>query len=79
MDPVTGAIVAIILWLLFIGIGEALIVLVLGVIGTAVLGEAGGMAGIVLGWLLGVAWAAFALIQAILQFVHLLQLWGVVN
>jgi len=79
MDPVTGAIVAIIIWLALIGVGEAAIVIVLGIIATVVGGETGGIVGIVIGYLVGAAWAVFAFVQAVLQFVHLLQLWGVVN
>lgn len=72
LDPITGAVVAIVLWFLAISIGWV-VAYFLGVI-LDVAGGGGGVVGAIIGWLIGAGWAIFAVIQAILQIVHLIQL-----
>lgn len=74
MDPITGAVIAIVLWLVSIGVGYFVAFLAATLVGLAVGDENGGFIGAAIGWIIGAGWAIFALIQAILQIVHLIQL-----
>lgn len=77
MDPITGAVVAIVIWFILIGVGWFVGFWGGAAIGFSIGGDEGGTIGVFVGWLLGAGWAVFALIQAILQIVHLIQLLGI--
>lgn len=74
MDPITGAVIASVIWFVLISVGWVLAYFGGALIGLAVGEEGGGVVGAIAGWLLGAGWAIFALIQTILQVVHLIQL-----
>lgn len=74
MDPITGAVVAIVVWFVLISVGWVIAYLGGVIAGAATDSETGVFVGAVIGWLIGAGWAIFALIQAILQIVHLIQL-----
>lgn len=65
MDPLTGAIVATIIWaVLAFGLFAPIVwVFVLG--GAAIGNEAGAFVGMILGWLLALGWFVFAIIKAL--------------
>lgn len=73
MDPITGAVVAIVVWFVLAGSAGVLILLFAG-LGEFIGGETGGFFGAIVGWVAAAGWAIFAVIQAILQIVHLIQL-----
>lgn len=77
MDPITGAVVAIVLWFIFAWVGWGVIYVSIIGIGAAINDGDGAFGGAILGWILGAIWWVFAIIQAILQVVHLVQLLGV--
>lgn len=74
MDPITGAVVAIVIWLILIGLGAFIIFWLSAIIGSVIGGDSGGTVGAIIGWVISLGWSAFALIQVILQIVHLIQL-----
>jgi hypothetical protein len=77
MDPITGAVVALVFWFIIGSIGWAAIYLGSASIGVFIGDETGGLIGAIIGWILGAAWWVFAIIQTILQVIHLVQLLGV--
>jgi uncharacterized membrane protein required for colicin V production len=74
MDPITGAVVAIVLWFVSISIVWFVIVFGCALIGHAIADEDGGALGSIIGWVLGAVWAVIAVIQIILEVSHLLNL-----
>jgi hypothetical protein len=76
MDPITGAVVAIVIWVVLISVGWVAFYFVGILIGAAGGSEGSTIVGGIIGYVLGAGWAIFALIQAILQIVHLVQLLG---
>lgn len=76
MDPITGAVVGMVVWFFAGAIGCAVFA-----IGGAIAGgffaereDDGVIAGYLIGWIIGVCWFVFALVMAIIQLVHLVQL-----
>lgn len=74
MDPITGAVVALVIWLVLIGVGSIIFFWGSTLIGLAIGEEDGATIGAFIGWVLGIGWSVFALIQVILQAVNLIQL-----
>jgi predicted lipid-binding transport protein (Tim44 family) len=74
MEPVTGAVVAIVIWFFLISAGYFVFTLVFGLLGGLIGGDAGGIIGTIIGYVLGAAWAIFAIVKLILEIVHVLQL-----
>jgi hypothetical protein len=74
MDPITGAVIAIITWFALINVGYFVFSLGCAALGTLVGGDSGGVIGAIIGYILGVAWSIFAVVKLILEIVNLLQL-----
>lgn len=70
MDPVTGAVVAGVLWFFVGGAGGGLIFWLVAVIWAAVFGQKLLGLGVALGWLLAFAWEIFVIVQVTLQIVN---------
>lgn len=73
MDPVTGAVVAIVLFLVSVPVVWVFATILLGLIIGAISEDAIFLGGLI-GWFVGVAWGAFALIQVVLQTIRLVGL-----
>lgn len=76
MDPITGAIVAAVLWIVAGAAGSMVLIVGSTVAGgTIAKREDDGMfVGAFIGWALAVAWDIFAAIMAIIQIVRIVQL-----
>lgn len=78
MDPITGAIVAGVIWFIAAWAGAVTIFWIVAIIGTYFGEESDSAAPVVagglIGWILAVIWFVIAIIQVIVQIVHLVQL-----
>jgi len=74
MEPVTGAIVAGVIFFFLIPLGYFVLPMLFGVIGAAIADEGGAAIGAIVGYLAATAWAIFAVVQVILQIVRLVEL-----
>lgn len=72
-DPIIGAVVAIVMFLVSIPLGFWVPIIGFGALGAS-LSEGAAAVGMFFGWLVGIAWAVFALINAVLQIIRLIQL-----
>lgn len=74
MDPLTGAIVALVLWVVVgMGIAPPIVYAIFSFIGVSSDREGGFAAGIIIGWILASAVETFSLIEAIIALIHLIQ------
>lgn len=73
MDPITGAIVAIVLLLFSIPLVWVVAVVGFAVLADVILVDTAPLGGF-FGWIVGIVYAAWAVIQVILQVIRLVQL-----
>lgn len=72
MDPLTGAVVALVLFAVSVPVSFTLLPFGLAMVGEAI--EFGGsVVGVFVGYVLAAGWAVFAIIQCILQIVRIIQ------
>lgn len=76
MDPITGAVVALVFWLVIAWVGWVVLYMGSVFIGAGIADEEGAVGGAIVGWLLGAGWWIFAIIHFVLQIVNLVQLLG---
>lgn len=75
IDPLTGAVVAAVIWAIVAFTTPALFpVLGAGALGLITDNEGGAFLGALLGWILGIGWFIFALVKAILFVVQAIGL-----